>query len=117
MRETGQLSGSPSPIEDLLDQPREASHELSLSLRNLRRTERRLKDIEKTLFPGPDSGSDTRGSPRDHEEYLKELERIRSEIASFKPIEKPGPRDNKSSWRNQRASSHDSDILAGDEYY
>ena len=75
--------------------------------------------IDRTLSPGMDGGASP-GSPKDHQQYLRELERIRSEISGFKPIDKPVLSSSKPWRRLSKQPSQESDAtdpLASDEYY
>ena len=57
-------------------------------------------------------------SPTNHQQYLRELERIRTEIAGFQPIEaieSPPARSSKS-W-SLKPQVHDDNVLDGDDYY
>ena len=80
------------------------------------------------MFPGQE-GARSPASPHDHGQYLRELERIRTEISGFKPIEEPVSAlssvissSSRSSWRrtSRESDATDNDIgdpLDGDEYY
>lgn len=75
----------------------------------------------------PQEGA-TNSSPTDHQQYLRELERIRSEIAGFKPIDKPSPaaksssksaslKPSSKSWKEQNSQDSGSDPFPGEDYY
>ena len=49
-----------------------------------------------------------------HQQYLRELERIRTEIAGFQPIEQPVERSRN---LNGKTSLVDDDPFTGDDYY
>ena len=59
-------------------------------------------------------GADAVDPSGDHQEYLRELERIRTEIAGFQPIEQPLERLRS---LNGKSSSLDDDPFTGDDYY
>ena len=62
---------------------------------------------------GGDAAGDAAGD--DHQQYLRELERIRTEIAGFQPIEQP--MGERLRGLNGKSSSHDDDPFTGDDYY
>ncbi|CAG2204486.1 CEP170 [Mytilus edulis] len=88
------LVNSPSPIDDIIDQSmnsempawKSANQELAGILSNLRKIEHHLRCLNRVLFPGEVSPSDSAMSGREKQEYLQEIERIRSELAGFQPI-------------------------------
>ncbi|XP_052058502.1 centrosomal protein of 170 kDa protein B-like isoform X7 [Mytilus californianus] len=88
------LVNSPSPIDDIIDQSmnsempawKSANQELAGILSNLRKIEHHLRCLNRVLFPGEVSPSDSAMSGREKQEYLQEIERIRGELAGFQPI-------------------------------
>ncbi|XP_063427054.1 centrosomal protein of 170 kDa protein B-like isoform X5 [Mytilus trossulus] len=88
------LVNSPSPIDDIIDQSmnsempawKSANQELAGILSNLQKIEHHLRCLNRVLFPGEVSPSDSAMSGREKQEYLQEIERIRSELAGFQPI-------------------------------
>ena len=60
----------------------------------------------------PDTSDPSGGN---HQQYLRELERIRTEIAGFQPIEHPLERASKT--LNGKTSSLDDDPFTGDDYF
>ena len=85
-----------------------------------------LSVMHNSLFPGSRlsgsvgslpltvDGADAVDPSGDHQEYLRELERIRTEIAGFQPIEQPLERLRSV---NGKSSSLDDDPFTGDDYY
>ena len=85
-----------------------------------------LSVMHNSLFPGSRlsgsvgslpltvDGADAVDPSGDHQEYLRELERIRTEIAGFQPIEQPLERLRS---LNGKSSSLDDDPFTGDDYY
>ncbi|CAC5394373.1 unnamed protein product [Mytilus coruscus] len=88
------MVNSPSPIDDIIDQSmnsempawKSANQELAGILSNLRKIEHHLRCLNRVLFPGEVSPSDSAMSGREKQEYLQEIERIRGELAGFQPI-------------------------------
>lgn len=73
--------------------------------------------VNKVLFPEDDSGSETLGlSRQEKQEYLQEIERIRSELAGFQPISQSDE-----SWKHKdEVESVESDceeLGGGDEFF
>lgn len=88
------MANSPSPIDDIIDQSmnsdmpawKSANQELAGILSNLRKIEQHLRCLNRVLFPGEVSPSDSSMTGKEKHEYLQEIERIRSELAGFQPI-------------------------------
>ncbi|KAK7469618.1 hypothetical protein BaRGS_00036347 [Batillaria attramentaria] len=98
LREQDRVSITPSPIDDFLGHPakseipawKSANQELAGVLKNLRKMEHHLHVMERALFPDEDTDTDVSGmSSREKHKYFQEIERIRSELAGFQPIDTP----------------------------
>lgn len=68
--------------------------------------------MNKVLFPDDDGSPDT---SREKHEYMQEIERIKSELAGFQPIETP----REDVWKQAETASVESDCeeLSQAEYY
>ncbi|KAL5008786.1 hypothetical protein ScPMuIL_014367 [Solemya velum] len=125
LRESQRLdSSSPSPIDDLLntssssDMPawKSANQELAGILKNLRKIEHYVHVVDTVLFPDDEQGSEVSGLSRgEKRRYLQEIERIRSELAGFQPIEHADVW--KASESHDDVAESDCEELGGDDYY
>ncbi|XP_076442172.1 uncharacterized protein LOC143281103 isoform X2 [Babylonia areolata] len=98
LREQDRASITPSPIDDFLGHPakseipawKSANQELAGVLKNLRKMEHHLHLMVRALFPEEDTDTDISGmSSSEKHKYFQEIERIRSELAGFQPIDSP----------------------------
>ncbi|KAL8576171.1 hypothetical protein ACOMHN_027826 [Nucella lapillus] len=102
LREQDRASITPSPIDDFLGHPaksdipawKSANQELTGVLKNLRKMEHHLHLMERALFPDEDTDTTVSGmSTSEKHKYFQEIERIRSELADFHPIDGPPSQD------------------------
>lgn len=102
LRESEKASPMPFLTDDFMDQDSgempawtSANRELAAILCNLRHIEHRVRVIDQALFPDKEDGSELDGIGRIGREtekrlhFLQEIERIRTEIAGFRPIANP----------------------------
>lgn len=102
LRESNKASPMPFLTDDFMDQDSgempawtSANRELAAILCNLRHIEHRIRVIDQALFPEKEGGLEVDGLSRQRREkekkiyYLQEIERIRTEIAGFQPIDNP----------------------------
>ena len=72
--------------------------------------------IERVLFPSADGGSPS-GGPPNQQMYMRELERIRGEMAGFKPIDKGSSSGRSSHGRSRYLSQNSNDCFDDEDYY
>ncbi|KAK3597839.1 hypothetical protein CHS0354_029410 [Potamilus streckersoni] len=90
-------NGIQSPVSDLendisnaeIPAYKSANQELAGILRNLRKIEQHLKVMNRVLFPDDDPSPESTRLNKEKSQYLQEIERIRSELAGFQPIDTP----------------------------
>ncbi|CAI9734793.1 of 170 kDa-like isoform X6 [Octopus vulgaris] len=114
LRESNKVSQTPSPVDDYLTDPsssempawKSANQELAAILCILRKIEHRIHVIDRVLFPDKDNGIDSDGlTQREKQLYLQEIERIRTEIAGFQPIDNPEDKMWKKKQRHPQGNS------------